>query len=175
VFAVVATAGSTNLGRIDELSSVASNEQRAGVYDQIAELIQAQRTTLVFVNTRRQVQRASRALPARLREELVAAHHGSLARPVRPPPRVGKALVRLERASVQIELARGDVDDGTCNAEAGMVGTAVAQKFLRRYRDRVPDRRIAGCDLVENVADIARRRRGQNVAAPQPDVEIGVL
>ena len=43
-----------------------SGEVWQEVYDRIAELIQAHRTTLVFVNTRRMAERATRALSERL-------------------------------------------------------------------------------------------------------------
>ena len=43
-----------------------SGEVWQEVYDRIAELVQAHRTTLVFVNTRRMAERATRALSERL-------------------------------------------------------------------------------------------------------------
>ncbi len=67
----------------DELSAVASNEQWGEVYDRVAELVRGHRATLVFVNTRRMVERAAHALGERLGEEAVAAHHGSLSRKTR--------------------------------------------------------------------------------------------
>src|SRR5438094_7972150 len=66
-----------------ELSAVASKEQRDEVCDRVAQLIREHRTTLVFVNTRRQVERIAHALAERLGEDQVAAHHGSLSREVR--------------------------------------------------------------------------------------------
>src|SRR5690606_18360736 len=60
------------------LSAVMSNDQWEQVYDQLAALACAHRTTLVFVNTRRMAERAARHLAERLGEDRVAAHHGSL-------------------------------------------------------------------------------------------------
>src|SRR4029434_857844 len=61
-------------------SAVMSGEVWATVYDQLAALISQHRTTLVFANTRRMVERVTRHLAERLGEDNVAAHHGSLAK-----------------------------------------------------------------------------------------------
>jgi len=62
------------------LESVMSGEVWQEVYDRIAELTLAHRTTLIFVNTRRMAERATRELSTRLGADQVAAHHGSLAK-----------------------------------------------------------------------------------------------
>ena len=62
-----------------ELGPVASNEMWGEIYDRIAELALQHRSTLVFVNTRRLAERVALHLGERIGEELVAAHHGSLA------------------------------------------------------------------------------------------------
>ncbi|HEY8019451.1 MAG TPA: DEAD/DEAH box helicase, partial [Thermoanaerobaculia bacterium] len=62
------------------LEAVMSAEVWSEVYDRLAELIREHRTTLVFVNTRRLAERATRHLADRLGEDRVAAHHGSLAK-----------------------------------------------------------------------------------------------
>src|SRR3989454_7561472 len=67
----------------DELGPVASNEMWAEIYDRLAELILAHRTTLVFVNTRRLAERVAHHLAERLGERAVLAHHGRLARRLR--------------------------------------------------------------------------------------------
>jgi ATP-dependent Lhr-like helicase len=61
------------------LEAVMSNDSWELVYNRLAQLVQAHRTTLVFVNTRRMAERAARHLSERLGKERVAAHHGSLA------------------------------------------------------------------------------------------------
>jgi ATP-dependent helicase Lhr and Lhr-like helicase len=50
------------------------------VYDQLTRLIEAHRTTLVFVNTRRRAERMPRQLSERLGEAAVTAHHGSMSK-----------------------------------------------------------------------------------------------
>ena len=62
------------------LEAVMSAEVWDQVYDRLAELIEGHRTTLIFVNTRRMVERVTRKLSDRLGENCVAAHHGSLAK-----------------------------------------------------------------------------------------------
>src|SRR5690606_26125228 len=59
------------------LSAVMSNDQWEQVYDRVAQLVREHRTTLVFANTRRVVERAARHLGERLGKDVVAAHHGS--------------------------------------------------------------------------------------------------
>ena len=65
------------------LEAVMSNDSWELVYNRLAQLVQAHRTTLVFVNTRRMAERAARHLSERLGKEAVAAHHGSLAKELR--------------------------------------------------------------------------------------------
>ncbi|MBZ5604861.1 MAG: DEAD/DEAH box helicase [Acidobacteriia bacterium] len=67
----------------DELSSVASTEMWGEIYDRVAELARENRTTLVFVNTRRLAERVAHHLGERLGETAVLPHHGSLARHLR--------------------------------------------------------------------------------------------
>ncbi len=50
----------------DELGAVASNELWSEIYDRLAEFILANRTTLIFVNTRRHSERVSHHLADRL-------------------------------------------------------------------------------------------------------------
>jgi ATP-dependent helicase Lhr and Lhr-like helicase len=66
------------------LEAVMSNEVWTQVYDRLAQLIRAHRTTLVFVNTRRLAERVSRHLSERLDQEAApgaTSSHGSGAAP----------------------------------------------------------------------------------------------
>ena len=60
------------------LSTVCSHEQWAEIYERLAELVRAHRTTLVFVNTRKMAERISAQLSKLLGEDAVTSHHGSL-------------------------------------------------------------------------------------------------
>ncbi len=66
-----------------ELGAIATHEMWAEVYEKIVAQIKAHRTTLVFVNTRRFVERVAHQLSERLGEDKVGAHHGSLSRKTR--------------------------------------------------------------------------------------------
>src|SRR5207247_4945224 len=68
--------------------------------------VQGHRTTLVFVNTRRLVERVAHLLSQKLGEECVVAHHGSLSRKTRlnAEERLKKAEVRVCVATASLEL-----------------------------------------------------------------------
>src|SRR5258705_693290 len=67
----------------DQLDAVFTKEQREETSQRVAELVRAHRTTLVFVNTRRQVERVAHQLAQHLGEDQAVAHHGSMSRPMR--------------------------------------------------------------------------------------------
>ena len=97
-----------------ELGPIASHELWAETLDTIAEMTGRHGTTLVFVNTRRLVERVSHQLSVRLGEEAVAAHHGSLSRSTRLAAedklRSGKAKVCVATASLELGIDIGFVD-----------------------------------------------------------------
>uniref|UniRef100_UPI00336C17EB DEAD/DEAH box helicase n=1 Tax=Variovorax gracilis TaxID=3053502 RepID=UPI00336C17EB len=96
------------------LAAVMSNEQWEQVYARVAGLVHAHRTTLVFVNTRRMAERAARHLGEILGKEVVAAHHGSLAKETRLDAeqrlKRGDLKVLVATASLELGLDIGDVD-----------------------------------------------------------------
>jgi len=102
----------------DELGAVATNSVWNDIYDRLAELVREHRSTLVFVNTRRLVERVSHHLEERLKESLgaeaVAAHHGSLSRQIRLSAeerlKTGKTRVVVATASLELGIDIGDVD-----------------------------------------------------------------
>ena len=98
----------------DELGVVATNEMWGEIYDRIAELILAHRTTLVFVNTRRLCERVAHHLEERLGEEAVLAHHGSLSRRIRQGAerrlKSGELRAVVATASLELGIDVGTVD-----------------------------------------------------------------
>jgi ATP-dependent Lhr-like helicase len=98
----------------DELGAVASNEQFGRVYDRIAELVNQHRSTILFVNTRRLVERAAAALEQRLGEEHVVAHHGSMSRALRLAAeqklKHGQVKCAVATASLELGIDVGTVD-----------------------------------------------------------------
>ena len=125
----------------DELSAVATNEMWAEIYDRLADLIRANRTTLVFVNTRRLAERVSHALSERLGENAVLPHHGSLSRTLRfeaesrlksgdhrapssPQLRSSRALTSAP-STLSAKLARHVPSPSRCSVSAGpAIGSA---------------------------------------------------
>src|SRR5207253_6738368 len=96
------------------LEAVMSAEVWQQVYDRLAELIEAHRTTLVFVNTRRLAERVTRQLSERLGAERVTAHHGSLAKEPRFEAeqrlKAGALKALVATASLELGIDIGDVD-----------------------------------------------------------------
>src|SRR2546421_7173353 len=97
-----------------QLGPVASNEMWDEIYDRIAELVRQHRSTLVFVNTRRIAERVAHQLAERLGEDVVAAHHGSLARKLRLAAekklKSGEVRVLVATASLELGIDIGSVD-----------------------------------------------------------------
>jgi ATP-dependent Lhr-like helicase len=91
----------------DELGPIATLDLWDEVLDRVAALAKENRTTLVFVNTRRLVERVAHQLSARLGEESVAAHHGSLSRKTRL-----LAEARLKRGEVRVCVATASLELG---------------------------------------------------------------
>jgi ATP-dependent Lhr-like helicase len=91
----------------DELGAVCTNEQWAEVYDRVANLARGHRSTIVFVNTRRLVERMTMHLGERLGAETVAAHHGSLSR-----ERRHKAELRLKAGDLKLVVATASLELG---------------------------------------------------------------
>ncbi len=96
------------------LEAVMPGEVWREVYDRIAELIRAHRTTLVFVNTRRLAERVARHLAERLGEEAVTAHHGSLSKEARLDAeerlKEGRLAALVATASLELGIDIGHVD-----------------------------------------------------------------
>jgi ATP-dependent helicase Lhr and Lhr-like helicase len=96
------------------LEAVMSGEVWGEVYDRLAELIEAHKTTLVFVNTRRLAERVSRHLAERVGEEAVTAHHGSLSKETRLSAeerlKTGKLKALVATASLELGIDIGHVD-----------------------------------------------------------------
>jgi ATP-dependent helicase Lhr and Lhr-like helicase len=98
----------------EELGPIIRQDIWAGVYDKIVEQIKRHRTTLVFVNTRRLVERVAHQLTERLGEGQVGAHHGSLSRKIRldveQKLKTGQYPVVVATASLELGIDIGHVD-----------------------------------------------------------------
>ncbi len=98
----------------DELGPVASNEMWDEIYNRVADLIHAHRTTLVFVNTRRLSERVAHRLQERLGDQAVLPHHGSLSRRLRQEAesrlKSGELRAVVATASLELGIDIGTVD-----------------------------------------------------------------
>ncbi|PKB72374.1 MAG: hypothetical protein BZY87_00890 [SAR202 cluster bacterium Io17-Chloro-G6] len=97
-----------------ELGPIASHELWAEALDSVTDLVRSHGTTLVFVNTRRLVERVSHQLSDRLGEDAVVAHHGSLSRTTRLAAeeklKGGQVKVCVATASLELGIDIGVVD-----------------------------------------------------------------
>ena len=105
----------------DELGAVATSEMWEEIYDRVAAHILRERTTLVFVNTRRLSERVAHALGERLGPNAVLPHHGSLSRALRhdAESRLKNGELRAVVATASLELG---IDIGTVDL-AIQIGT----------------------------------------------------
>jgi ATP-dependent Lhr-like helicase len=96
------------------LEAVMSNEVWSNLYDQIARLVEEHRTTLIFANTRRMVERVTRHLSERIGASHIAAHHGSLAREQRLEAeqklKSGELRALVATASLELGIDIGEVE-----------------------------------------------------------------
>ncbi|HEV7733808.1 MAG TPA: DEAD/DEAH box helicase, partial [Candidatus Binatia bacterium] len=96
------------------LGPIATHEQWAEVYDRLVALTMEHRSTIVFVNTRRLVERVAHALEERVGKGRVAAHHGSMARRTRLEAeeklKGGEVPVVVATASLELGIDVGAVD-----------------------------------------------------------------
>ena len=97
-----------------ELGPIASHELWGETLDTLAGLVKDHGTTLVFVNTRRLVERVAHQLSSRLGEDAVVAHHGSLSRETRLAAeeklKQGQVKVCVATASLELGIDIGVVD-----------------------------------------------------------------
>jgi ATP-dependent helicase Lhr and Lhr-like helicase len=98
--------------------SAARAEQRSSIWPQIyprvLELIRAHRSTIVFVNSRRLAERLAQRLNELAEEDIVRAHHGSLAREERlgieESLKAGRLPAIVATSSLELGIDMGAVD-----------------------------------------------------------------
>lgn len=97
-----------------ELEAVCSHEHWAEIYERLVALIQEHRSTLIFVNTRRLAERVAHQLMARLGEDAVATHHGSLSHAIRQRTeqrlKQGDLKAVVATASLELGIDIGHID-----------------------------------------------------------------
>jgi ATP-dependent Lhr-like helicase len=165
------------------LEAVMSNEVWENVYDQLARLACEHRTTLIFANTRRMVERVTRHLSERIGEDNIAAHHGSLAKEQRlaAEQRLKSGALRVLVATASLELG---IDIGDVELVCQLGTPRSISTFLQRVGranhavNGVPKGRLLPLsrdDLVECIALLEAVRSGELDALRMPPQPLDVL
>ncbi|MBI2741001.1 MAG: DEAD/DEAH box helicase [Rhodospirillales bacterium] len=165
------------------LEAVMSMDVWEQVYRRLAALVGEHRTTLIFVNTRRMAERATRRLSELLGEAEVAAHHGSLAREQRLDAeqrlKTGKLRALVATASLELGIDIGDVDL-VCQLGSPRSIASFLQRVGRSGHavDGTPKGRLfplSRDELVECTALLDSVRRGELDRLAIPDRPLDVL
>jgi ATP-dependent Lhr-like helicase len=165
------------------LGAVCSHEVWEEIYARMAELIQAHRTTLVFVNTRKMAERIAARLAKLLGEDQVTSHHGSLSRKHRldAEQRLKEGRLRALVATASLELG---IDVGDVDLAVQVGATRSIATFLQRVGRaghalrKVPKGRIFPLtldELVEAAALFRCVRQGLLDRTPQPPRPLDIL
>ena len=165
------------------LQPVMSNDAWGLVYDRLAGLIEQHRTTLIFANTRRTVERATRHLAERLGKDAVAAHHGSLSKEKRfdAERRLKSGHLRALVATASLELG---IDIGEVELVCQLSSPRSIAAFLQRAGraghavEGISKARLfptSRDDLVECAALLDAVRRGELDTLHIPPAPLDVL
>ncbi len=165
------------------LEAVMSNEVWAEVYHRLADLIEAHRTTLVFVNTRRLAERVSHQLCERLGQDKVTSHHGSLAARLRLEAenrlKRGELKALVATASLELGIDIGSVDLVCQLGPTRSIATLLQRVGRARHqRGGLPKGRVfplSRDELVECVATLRSLRNGELDSLEIPEKPLDVL
>ncbi len=153
----------------EELGPIIRQDIWSAVYDKIVNKIKGHRTTLVFVNTRRLVERVAHQLSERLGADKVGAHHGSLSRTTRlaveAKLKSGEYPVVVATASLELGIDIGHVDL-VCHIGAPRSLAVLLQRVGRsgHWLGAVPKGiffPLTRDDLIQSAAAIRAVREGQ--------------
>jgi len=165
------------------LEAVMSNEVWLEVYQRLAELIEAHRTTLVFVNTRRMAERVTHQLSEKLGKEKVTSHHGSLSAKLRldAENRLKRGELKALVATASLELG---IDIGSVDLVCQLGPTRSIATLLQRAgraehrRGGLPKARLfplSRDELVECVATLRSVQRAEMDILVMPEKPLDVL
>src|SRR5437667_5582192 len=165
------------------LEAVMSNEVWEEIYRRLAELIQAHRTTLVFVNTRRMAERVTHHLSELLGADAVTSHHGSLSAKLRleAEDRLKRGELKALVATASLELG---IDIGSVELVCQVGPTRSIATLLQRVgraqhqRGGLPKGRIfplSRDELVECAAILRCVRQGELDCLQIPEKPLDLL
>ncbi|HXG16108.1 MAG TPA: DEAD/DEAH box helicase [Calidithermus sp.] len=170
------------LAPVDDFLTTPSDTVWEAALQQVAELVAAHRTTLVFAQSRRAAERLARDLNDRLGEGRVAAHHGSLSRRARL-----EAESRLKRGELKALVATSSlelgIDVGAIDLVIQLQSPRAVSAALQRVGraghllSRVSKGRIVvtkGEELVEAAAVVraVRERTLDRVTMPEAPLDV---
>jgi len=167
----------------DELSSVLTTKMWEEIFDKLAAFTQTHRATLVFVNTRRLVEKIAFSLAERLGPENVAAHHGSLSRTLRLDAeqrlKNGQIKILIATASLELGIDIGEIDL-VCQIATTRSVSVGMQRIGRagHWRGAIPKGRFFATtrdDLMEQAALIRSMRSGSLDQLEIPPEPVDVL
>src|SRR5213596_2747166 len=165
------------------LEAVMSNEVWEEIYRRLAELIQAHRTALVFVNTRRMAERVTHHLSELLGADSVTSHHGSLSAKLRldAEDRLKRGDLKALVATTSLELG---IDIGSVDLVCQLGTTRSIATLLQRVgraehkRGGLPKGRIfpmSRDELIECAALLRCVNRGELDRLTIPEKPLDVL
>jgi ATP-dependent Lhr-like helicase len=166
-----------------ELGPIASNEMWDEIYRRVANLVQQQRSTLIFVNTRRLAERLAHHLAALLGEDAVASHHGSLSRvrrlAVESKLKAGEIRALVATASLELGIDIGTVDL-VCQIGSPRSISVALQRAGRagHWRGAIPKSRFFATtrdELLECAALVRAMRHGELDRIEIPRAPLDVL
>ncbi len=167
----------------EELGSLTSTSMWTEIFDKLARYTEVHRSTLVFVNTRRLVEKISFELAERLGPEHVAAHHGSLSRTLRLDAeqrlKAGEIKILVATGSLELGIDIGAIDLVCQIATTRNVGVAM-QRIGRsgHWRGAIPKGRLFATtrdDLLEQAALLQKLRAGDLDQLEIPPAPIDIL
>ena len=167
---------------VDDFLTSTSDTIYDAAQQQIAELVEAHRTTLVFAQSRRSAERLARELNDRISGGRVAAHHGSLSRRARLEAenrlKEGELKALVATSSLELGIDVGAIDlvvqvQSPRNIAAALQRVGRAGHLL----SRVSKGRIVvtkGEELIEAAAVVRsiRARRLDRLASPDAPLDV---
>ena len=168
---------------VDDFLTAPSDTIWEAALQQIAELVQAHRTTLVFAQSRRAAERLARDLNDRIPDGRVAAHHGSLSRRARLEAenrlKDGELRALVATSSLELGIDVGAIDlvvqlQSPRNIAAALQRVGRAGHLLSRTsRGRIVVTK--GEELLEAAAVVRSIKERQLDRVVMPDAPLDVL
>jgi ATP-dependent Lhr-like helicase len=167
----------------DELGAVATHEMWGQVYERLVALCAQERTVLIFTNTRKLAERVAHDLGERLGHDVVAAHHGSMARELRLVAeerlKAGTLKVMVATASLELGLDIGSIDLVVQLGSPRAIGVMLQRLGRAGHRVSAISRGVLFAmtrdELVESVALLRAIHEGRLDAVRLPEQPLDVL